>query len=120
MFTFNELNSSKIAVMDLDFKLNEVGDILDLMGDLGYNHDCSKVIINEGQMPQDFFDLKTRIAGEILQKCINYGFRIAIIGEFSKYNSNSLNDFIKESNKGTAAFFVTDIETALEKLHSLK
>ena len=64
----------------------------------------------------DFFVLSTRIAGEILQKFINYQFKFAIVGDFSGYTSKPLKDFIYESNKGRDIFFVSSEEDAIEKL----
>ncbi len=52
----------------------------------------------------DFFILSTGFAGEMLQKYINYGGRIAIYGDFSNYTSKPLHDFIYESNKGKDVF----------------
>lgn len=60
--------------------------------------------------------LSTRIAGEILQKFINYQFKFAIVGDFSGYTSKPLKDFIYESNKGRDIFFVSSEEDAIEKL----
>ena len=57
-------------------------------------------------MTADFFDLKSGIAGEILQKFSNYRIRLAIVGDFSKYTNKSLKDFIYESNKGGQINFV--------------
>ena len=39
---------------------------------------------------------------------------LAIIGDFGKYESKSLNDFIFESNKGKQINFVTTIEDGLK------
>lgn len=41
--------------------------------------------------------MSSGIAGEILQKFINYQFRIAIYGDYSKYNSKPLKDFFSDS-----------------------
>jgi hypothetical protein len=50
---------------------------------------CSEgIIMYEAQIIPDFFDLKSGIAGEILQKFSNYDMRLAIIGDVSKYTSN--------------------------------
>jgi hypothetical protein len=45
---------------------------------------------------------------------VNYGCKLAIVGEFDKYASNSLNAFILECNRGHQLFFVGDIEKAKE------
>lgn len=64
----------------------------------------------------EFFVLSSGLAGEILQKLINYQFRIAIYGDYSKYTSKPLKDFIYESNNGHYVFFVNSLETAVKKL----
>ena len=77
---------------------------------------ADRVLIYEKNLHPDFFELKTGMAGEILQKFSNYRMSLAIVGEFSKYTSKSLKDFIYESNKGGAVIFAENRETALEKL----
>lgn len=90
-------------------------DILDIFGDIGM-HDCSRLIIHEKNLHRDFFDLKTRLAGEILQKFSNYGVKLAVVGNFKVYQSKSLQDFIRECNRGNVIFFVDSMETALQRL----
>ncbi len=60
-----------------------------------------------------FYDLKTQIAGEILQKYANYRVKLAIVGDFEKYTSNSLKAFILECNRGNQIFFCSDLDIAL-------
>jgi hypothetical protein len=74
------------------------------------------VIVHEKNITPEFFDLKTKIAGEILQKYANYHFKLAIIGEFSKYESNALNAFVIECNRGNNIFFVEDADAAFNKI----
>jgi hypothetical protein len=63
-----------------------------------------------------FFKLSTGIAGEILQKFINYQAKLAIVGDFSGYTSKPLHDFIYESNRGRDIFFAASMDEAMEKL----
>lgn len=115
MFIFHNKNGNKIAELnDEGFIIKEPQDILDIMADLG-TMDCSRMILSENNLAGDFFDLKTKLAGEILQKCSNYRFKLAIAGDFSKYTSKSLSDFIRESNRGNRIWFVNDTREALEK-----
>ncbi|MET3037726.1 DUF4180 domain-containing protein [Chryseobacterium sp. NRRL B-14859] len=93
--------------------IESVQDGLDLMGDV-YYQGFDKVIMYEENITPDFFDLKTKIAGEILQKFSNYRIGLAIVGDFSKYESKSMKDFIFESNKTQHINFVTMLEEALE------
>lgn len=88
-------------------------DGLDLMGNI-YYQGFDKVFLYEQNMTPEFFDLKTKIAGEILQKFSNYRMGLTIIGDFSKYESKSMKDFIFESNKTGHINFVGTLEEALE------
>ena len=90
-------------------------DILDLMAEARYNG-SGTMIIQDRSLHPDFFDLKTRIAGEILQKFSNYRMRLAIIGDFSQFKSKSLKDFIRESNRMGTIHFVGTLNEALAKL----
>ena len=77
--------------------IKETQDALDLMADSGYQG-SSRMILHEKNIIPDFFDLKTGIAGEILQKFSTYKVKLTIVGDFSKYTSKSLKDLIYESN----------------------
>ncbi|NLY39420.1 MAG: DUF4180 domain-containing protein [Firmicutes bacterium] len=44
--------------------------------------------------------------------------KLAIVGDYSKYTSKPLKDFIYESNNGNSIFFVPSIEETLLKLES--
>lgn len=111
-----EVNGNNIAVLrSLGIMIRETQDALDLMADAGYMK-SQKIIIQEDQITPEFFDLKTGIAGEILQKFSTYGIQLAIIGDFSKYTSKSLRDFIFESNKYGRINFVSSVEEAKERL----
>jgi hypothetical protein len=37
------------------------------------------LLLTEGDLSATFFDLKSRLAGELLQKFVNYGVRVAIV-----------------------------------------
>jgi hypothetical protein len=95
--------------------IKETQDALDLMANINYQG-SNKIIINEKNIIPDFFDLKTKIAGEILQKFSTYNVYLAIIGDFSKYTSKSLKDFIFESNKTGRINFVNSKEEAIQRL----
>ncbi len=103
-----ELTSSAIV-------LRSAQDVLDLLGSF-YPQHVDGVIVHEANLPPEFFQLQTRMAGDMLQKFVNYRVRIAIVGDFSKYTSKALADFIRECNRGRHIFFAATPEEALEKL----
>jgi hypothetical protein len=90
-------------------------DILDILVEIG-SSGCNRIIINKKNLHKDFFILRTGLAGEILQKFSNYRMKLAITGDFSGITNKSMQDFIRESNRGNMIFFVENMETALIKL----
>ena len=108
------IDNRKIAeIISDDTVLQTVEDAVDLIGNMSYQG-FDKLIIHEENMIPDFFELKNKIAGNILQKFSQYSMPLAIIGDFEKYESKSLNDFIFESNKGKLINFVTTVEDGLK------
>ncbi len=86
-------------------------DILDIMADIGARG-IDELILHEGSITPAFFKLSTGLAGEILQKCSNYMMRVALVGDFSRYASESLRAFIRESNRGRQVFLVDTLDKA--------
>ena len=110
-------NNTEIAVVSSnEILIKDVQSALDFIATIDYETGCNRIVMNKSAISEDFFDLKTRLAGEILQKFINYQIKIAIVGDFAVYSSKSLKDFIYESNKGRNIFFLSDEEQAIEKL----
>lgn len=95
--------------------INNVQDVLDLFGEL-YGQYYDGIILYERNITPDFFDLQTKLAGEILQKFSNYRIRLVIVGDWSKYTSRSLEAFITESNRGKTVNFSSSPTEALELL----
>ena len=95
--------------------INNVQDVLDLFGEL-YGQYYDGIILYERNITHDFFDLQTKLAGEILQKFSNYRIRLVIVGDWSKYTSRSLEAFICESNRGKTVNFSSSPTEALKLL----
>lgn len=111
----NKINN--IAVVNSnEMIITNVQTAMDFMMSIKYETGCSKIVLNKEAITEEFFILSKGIAGEILQKFINYQIKFAIYGDFSKYTSKPLKDFIYESNKGKDIFFVSDADTAVKML----
>ncbi|HEX2925567.1 MAG TPA: DUF4180 domain-containing protein [Ruminiclostridium sp.] len=110
-------NNHVIAVVNSnEILISDVQSALDLIASVKYSTGCDRMILNKSAICEDFFHLSTRLAGEILQKFINYNMKLAIVGDFSVYTSENLKDFIYESNNGKNIFFLPDEKLAIEKL----
>ncbi|WP_310603213.1 DUF4180 domain-containing protein [Anaerosporobacter sp.] len=113
-------NETTVAVINSEECLiTDTQSALDLIMTVKYETGCERIAINKEAIIEDFFILSTCLAGEIIQKFINYGVKFAIYGDYSKYTSKPLKDFIYESNHGKDLFFVEDESTAIEKLSSV-
>jgi hypothetical protein len=66
----------------------------------------------------EFFRLRTRILGEVLQKFASYGVRCAIVGDVSRYvaQSDAFRDFVREANRGRQVWFVETLAELEERL----
>jgi len=87
---------------------------LDAMGET-YGQEVDLLAFPVELLVDDFFWLSTGLAGAVLQKLTNYGFRVAIVGDIGRFTaeSPSLRDFVYESNKVGRVLFVPD-RVALE------
>ncbi len=99
--------------------IKDVESAIDFMMSVKYETNCHKIALNKEAVVEDFFILSTGLAGEILQKFINYQMKFAIFGDYSLYTSKPLKDFIYESNKGNDIFFVENEEDAIEMLKNI-
>lgn len=86
----------------------------DIIGE-SYASNPAVVAIPVERLGADFLTLSTRIAGLVIQKFVNYGSRLAFIGDISEAlaASGALRDFVRESNRGRHVWFVDDL-AALE------
>lgn len=89
---------------------------LDLAMTVKYETGAQRFAIPKKLVAEDFFILSSGMAGEILQKYINYQIKLAVWGDFSRYTSKPLHDFIYESNQGRDFFFVGTREEAVQRL----
>lgn len=89
---------------------------LDLAMGVKYETGAARMVLDKALFCEDFFVLSTGLAGEVLQKWINYHIKAALYGDFSRYTSKPLRDFIYESNQGTNFFFLPSCEEAVERL----
>lgn len=81
-----EKNNIRCAVIADDEKvIKDAQSALDLLMSAKYEADTKNIVIDKRLVCGDFFILSTGLAGEILQKYVNYGGRIAVYGDYSRY-----------------------------------
>ena len=115
-FEFTETNGRKIAELVSDgIVISTAQDAIDLIANAAYQG-ASHILLHQHNLAPEFFDLKTGLAGEILQKYTNYRMGLVIIGTFDLDKSESLRAFILECNRGSQVAFMPSKTAALAKL----
>lgn len=76
------------------------------------------VVIPVERLTDDFFELKTRFAGEVTQKFVNYRLRLAIVGDIESRigESVSLRAWVTESNRGRQLWFEPTLDGLADRL----
>ena len=95
--------------------IESAGDILDILGEVSFSGSSAVIIYSDSFSPE-FYELRSGVAGEILQKFSNYRMKLAIVGDFSHLTGNSWRVFIRDSNRGSAVSFVSSFDEAMALL----
>ncbi|WP_062208206.1 DUF4180 domain-containing protein [Streptomyces sp. NBRC 109706] len=96
-------------------------DVMDIVGNATYQGARWAVIPAE-RFADAFFQLRTRLAGDIVQKFVNYRLGLAIIGDISHHTaaSSSLRDFVHECDTGHQTWFLPDLPTFHQRLKTTR
>ena len=98
-------------------KLQTYNDAVDLVGKTFENR-ATLIVIPVECLDDDFFQLKTRIAGELIQKFVQYRRHLVIVGDISGFlaESSALRAFVAESNRGKEVWFLASRDELNDRL----
>jgi len=98
-------------------KLQTYKDAVDLIGKTFENR-ATMIVIPVECLNSEFFQLKTRIAGELIQKFVQYRRHLVIVGDISGFlaESSALRAFVAESNRGKEVWFLPSREELDDRL----
>ncbi|MGE7469528.1 DUF4180 domain-containing protein [Bosea sp. NPDC003192] len=96
--------------------LAKLGDANDFLAE-AWAQEVDMLAIPAARLGEDFFDLRTGLAGEIGQKFANYRMPLAIIGDLTQWiaKSRAFRDYVREANAGSGLWFVADQAALVEK-----
>jgi len=75
--------------------IEKVDDALRLV-EASYERQASAFLIEARLLPADFFDLRTRFAGDFVQKLVNYGLRVAVVAPNAASHGERFAEFVAE------------------------
>ena len=89
----------------------------DILGE-ARGRDAKLVVLPASRLAPAFFQLRSGLAGAIVQKFVTYQMKLAIVGVIpaEAVQSTALQAFIKESNRGQNIWFLEQIENLEKKL----
>nr|WP_245197291.1 DUF4180 domain-containing protein [Labrys sp. LIt4] len=98
-------------------KLAGEGDVNCFLGK-AWEQEATMIAIPVARLADDFFRLRTRLAGTVVQKFVNYRLRLAVIGDISAWiaGSDALRDFVREANRGQDIWFAADLAELRSRL----
>ncbi len=99
-YQIRELESEKyIELMSSTEPLSTENDTLDLIS-LCWEHETNALMIHYAALSEDFFKLKTKLAGNMIQKFTNYGIKAAAIISQETIQTGRFKEMAMETNKG--------------------
>lgn len=95
-----------------------VQDALDLVGAAFLGAEA--VAVPASRLGDEFFSLGSRLAGEVMQKFVNYRLRLVVLGDISRHlaTSSALRALVHESNRADHVWFLPDIEALDARLRA--
>ena len=89
--------------------LRSGGDVLGLIHGDGAA-DAEWIAVPVARLDPAFFDLRSGLAGDIVQTFVNYRIGLAVVGHIAEHlgGSTALRDFVREANRGRQVWFVDD------------
>ena len=83
----------------------------DVIGD-AFSHGATTVVIPVERLDPAFFDLRTGVAGDVVQAFATYRLRLIVVGPLPPLatTSSSFAAFVAEANRGTQTRFVDRLD----------
>jgi hypothetical protein len=96
--------------------LAKPGDANDFLAE-AWAREVNMLAIPAARLGEDFFDLRTGLAGEVGQKFANYRMPLVIIGDLTQWTARSraFRDYVREANAGSSLWFVADQAELVDK-----
>ena len=95
--------------------LSSAQDALDLVGGCG-EYEVSRLLIPEGCLSEEFYNLKTGLAGEVLLKFSNYRIKAAAVIPGEHLGQGKFYEFALETNRGRDFRIFPDRQKAVDWL----
>lgn len=92
----------------------------DLLGD-AFGEEADVVTVPVARLSPDFFQLRTGLAGAVVQKFVNYRLHLVVVGDIGEHGTpgGPVADWVREANRGRELWFVADEDELNRRLEEL-
>ena len=90
----------------------------DVLVSICIENGAGALLLDDSAAPIEFFDLSTRVAGELLHGLSKYALRLAVVVPDVELYAQAFQAFARESNRGQQARFFASRNEAVEWLES--
>jgi hypothetical protein len=111
------IKSGEVVIVEGNSLLSSVSQATDLIS-MCAEQNTDRLLLDSPVLPESFFDLHTRFAGEFLQKLQNYQLRTAVVISPDRAYSDRFNEWLLEAKRGSVVRLFTLRDAALEWLGS--
>ncbi len=96
--------------------ISQTQDALDVIG-AAFSR-AEVVAVPVARLDEEFFRLRSGLAGEVMQKFVNYQMRLVVVGDISVQleTGTAFGDLVRESNRGRNIWFVADLDELSTRL----
>jgi Domain of unknown function (DUF4180) len=117
MHTVTESHGHRILTVNDGTTLASEADGLDLINE-AFNEQADVVVVPAERVDDRFFDLRSRVAGDVVLKFAGYRVRLVILGDLAARleASENLAAFVRETNKGRDIWFLPDHDALEQRL----
>jgi hypothetical protein len=112
------IKSGEFVIVEGNSPLSSASQALDLIS-LCAEHGTDRLLLDTPVLPEAFFELQTRFAGEFMQKLQNYQLRAALVISPDRSYSDRFNEWLLEAKRGRTGRLFTSRGAALEWLASV-
>ncbi|MDB5526140.1 MAG: Uncharacterized protein JWM58_3903 [Rhizobium sp.] len=113
-----DYGGTQILVLRDDADASDIKRVANELIREAWSYHAAAIAIPVGCMSPDFFQLRTGVAGALIQKLVNYRLIVAFVGAIPQHflESQSLGDFIRECNRGRSTWFLNDMDELAARL----
>jgi hypothetical protein len=102
--------------------LHDDQDAVDLIAQAQFGHGAEWVAVPVDRLTSEFFQLRTGVAGAIVQKFVDYRTGLAVVGDVAAHlaASDAFQDWVRETNRGRHIWFVTGLAELEQRLTTVR